>query len=365
MALGAVAVAVLAVAVVVTAGEDERGSRRGPHEEARSAARGRRPSVERQVGQLMMLSFQGTATPDYVRDSLRDGRVAGAAIFGRNVASEAQVRSLTRELQEAAGGGALVATDQEGGEARTLPFAAPTVAQPALTTPDAAAASARRSARHLRAAGINVALAPVADVAAPGGALSGRTYPGDAEAVAASVRAAVEAYAPARVAPTLKHFPGLGAATANTDDVPVTIPAGRAQLEDRELAPFRAGIEAGAPVMMASHALYPALDRRRIASQSPVILDTLLRDRLGFRGVVVTDSIEAQAVLDRSSVGRAAVRSVSAGVDLVLMTGPGSYPRVRRALVREARRSPAFRRRVEESAARVTALRERLARAAR
>lgn len=326
---------------------------------ARDAPRSR-PPLDRQIGQLLMLSFEGTEVPDYVRDSLRAGRASGAALFARNVASEDQVRALTRDLQDAARGRALIATDQEGGEARTLPFAAPTVAQPALGGPDAAAASARRSARDVRAAGVNIVLAPVADVGAPGGALSGRTYPGDADAVGASIRAAVRAYAPARVASTLKHFPGLGAAGANTDDVPVTIPASREELEQRETAPFAAGIEAGAPLVMASHALYPALDPKRIASQSPAILDGLLRDRLGFRGVVVTDSMEAQAVLDRSSLERAAVRSVGAGVDLVLMTGPGSYLRVRRALTREARRSPAFRRRVEESAARVEALRERL-----
>jgi len=351
---------VVAGALALGSGEEAARPRPASEDDPGRPARTPRPSLDRQVGQLLMLSFQGTEVPDYVRESLRRGRASGAALFARNVASEAQVRELTRELQDAGGDSALIATDQEGGEARTLPFAAPTVAQPALTDPQTAASSARRSAREVRAAGVNIVLAPVADVGTPGGALAGRAYPGGAEAVGASIRAAVRAYASARVASTLKHFPGLGAAGANTDDVPVTIPARRSQLERREIPPFAAGIDAGAPVVMASHALYPALDPQRIASQSPAILERLLRDRLGFRGVVVTDSIEAQAVLDRSSLERAAVRSVGAGVDVVLMTGPGSYLRVRRALTREARRSPAFRRRVEESAARVQALRERL-----
>jgi beta-N-acetylhexosaminidase len=283
-------------------------------------------------------------------------------VFDRNVSSPEQVETLTGGLQRAAGGRALIATDQEGGEARTLPYAAPAVPGSALPGPRAAAASARRSARDLRAAGVNVALAPVADVGVPGGALAGRTYPGDAGAVGESVRAGVGGYAPAGVAATLKHFPGLGAAPANTDDAPVTLPTPRRRIEQRDLPPFRAGIEAGAPVVMVSHALYPALDRRRIASQSRAVVDGLLRRRLGFRGVAVTDSLEADAVLQRSSVERAAVRSVAAGVDLVLMTGPGSFPRARRALLHEARRSPEFRRRVEESAARVRALKDRLAR---
>ena len=111
---------------------------------------------------------------------------------------------------------------------------------------------------------------------------------------------------------------------------------------------------------MASHALYPALDPDSIASQSSAVLVDLLRGELGFRGAVVTDSIEAQAVLDRSGVGEAAERSVEAGVDLVLMTGSGSWNEVYPRLLRRARRDPAFRRRVGEAAERVSALKRKL-----
>jgi beta-N-acetylhexosaminidase len=114
------------------------------------------------------------------------------------------------------------------------------------------------------------------------------------------------------------------------------------------------------PLVMASHAVYPSLDPDAIASQSSYVLQRLLRQRLGFRGVIVTDSIEAKAVTERSGPAVAAVRSVRAGADLVLTTGPGSHLRVLRALLAEARRSPAFRRRVEESAARVLALKREL-----
>jgi beta-N-acetylhexosaminidase len=116
---------------------------------------------------------------------------------------------------------------------------------------------------------------------------------------------------------------------------------------------------------MASHALYPAYDRERIASQSPVLLTGLLRGRMGFRGVIVTDSLEAQAVLDRSGVAAAARRSIEAGADLVLMTGSASWNEVFPALLREARRSPRFRRTVERSAARVSALKRALGLSAR
>jgi beta-N-acetylhexosaminidase len=161
------------------------------------------------------------------------------------------------------------------------------------------------------------------------------------------------------VLPTVKHFPGFGRASENTDDEPVTIDASRAELET-DLEPFRAAIDADAPIVMVSHALYPALDGEHIASQSPAILDDLLRGELGFDGVVITDSLEAEAVLARSSVEVAAERSLAAGADLLLMTGRGSWIHVFPHLLERARKSPALRARIAESAKRVEELKKRL-----
>jgi beta-N-acetylhexosaminidase len=110
------------------------------------------------------------------------------------------------------------------------------------------------------------------------------------------------------------------------------------------------------PLVMIGHARYPALDPGRIASQSPAIMGRLLRDRLGFRGVAVTDSMEAQASLATGAIESVSERAVRAGADLVLLTGQGSYAPVYRHLLAVARRVPAFRARVRESAARVLAL---------
>jgi beta-N-acetylhexosaminidase len=186
--------------------------------------------------------------------------------------------------------------------------------------------------------------------------MAGRTFTGD---VPGQVVAASRDLLDAGVMPTVKHFPGFGRATENTDDAPVTIDATRAELES-DLAPFGAAIDAGVPLVMASHALYPALDPDHIASQSPAILDGLLRDELGFDGAAMTDSLEAEAVLARSSVEVAAERSLAAGADLLLMTGRGSWIRVFPHLLRRARRSPALRARITESAERVARLRRLL-----
>jgi beta-N-acetylhexosaminidase len=321
-----------------------------------------RLSLEQQVGQTLILSFAGLREPGYVARILARRRAAGVILSAENVASPGQVRALTRSLERSGGGRALVGADQEGGAIRTLPFAAPAAAQAGEVGRAAAGAAARASGRDLRRLGLDVDFAPVADVAVGRSIMRSRAYPGAAGTVAASVRAAVAGYAASGVAATVKHFPGLGAAGANTDDAPVTIAASGPTLRARELAPFRAAIAAGVPLVMASHAVYPALDPDRIASQSPLVLDRLLRGSLGFGGVVITDSIEAAAVRRRGSVADAAVRSLAAGADLVLMTGPGSYHLIYPRLVAEARRSPAFRRRVREAAGRVLALERRLER---
>jgi beta-N-acetylhexosaminidase len=194
-----------------------------------------------------------------------------------------------------------------------------------------------------------VNLAPVADVPpASAGAMSSRVFAGGAEGAAERTRAAIAGMWSARLAATAKHFPGLGGAQVNTDDAATTSTA--------ELGPFRAAVDADVPLVMLSHALYPALDPKRIASQSRRVVQGLLREELGFRGVAITDSIEAAASLATGPVERAAERAVRAGVDLVLTTGAGSALRAYRRLLATARRSPAFARRVRESAARVEAL---------
>lgn len=274
--------------------------------------------------------------PRYLERRLRAGETVGVVLFGGNISSARQTRRLTGEIQRVAQHDALIATDQEGGPIRNLPFA--------------------ETAKELGDAGVNVNLAPVADVAQPGSVMATRAFTGD---VPEQVVEASRELAGAGVLPTVKHFPGFGRATENTDDAPVTIDASRAELE-RDLEPFRAAIEAGAPLVMASHALYPALDPERIASQSPAVLDDLLRGELGFEGAAMTDSLEADAVLARSSVEIAAERSLAAGADLLLMTGRGSWIKVFPHLLRRARRSPALRARIAESAARVARLRRLL-----
>jgi beta-N-acetylhexosaminidase len=316
-------------------------------------------SLRQQVGQVTISSFDGTTRPEYIRRRLRARETAGVILFGGNGGDPAQWRRLTRSLQQAGHGRALIMVDQEGGDIRAVAHAGPERGQPFQGSPRDVARANRAAGRQLRAAGIRVNLAPVADVPRAGSVMAIRSYVGDERGIAARTRAAVRGLRDAHVAATAKHFPGLGAAKVNTDDGPETI-QGRM---GADLVPFRAAIAEGVPLVMLSHASYPALDPSgAIASQSRRIVTGLLRDRLGFDGVIVTDSLEASAVLARSGVATAAERSIRAGADLILMTGSASWNDVFPHLLREARRDPRFRERIRASAARVLALRRALRR---
>jgi beta-N-acetylhexosaminidase len=313
-------------------------------------------TLEQQVGQLVVMSFRGAAAPTYVLDALREKRAAGVILFGGNIASPDQLRALTRSIRSQ-GGRPLVAVDQEGGRVRRVPWVGPVRPESGQAAAGTVGSAAAAAARQLRGLGITVTFAPVADVpSVRGSAIATRAFSRDPTVVSASVGASVRGWRSGGVAPAAKHFPGIGGAAANTDDAVVRIHRSRAELERVDLAPFRAAIAAGAPLVMVGHGRYPALDRFRIASQSDPIIDGLLRGELGFGGVVVTDSLEARASLATGSLERVAERAVRAGADLLLLTGRGSYQPVYDHLLAVAKSDPAFRARVRDSAARVLAL---------
>jgi beta-N-acetylhexosaminidase len=311
-------------------------------------------SLQQQVGRLVVLRFNGTTVPSYVRKVLHNGWASGAILFKENVASPQQLKALTAALArsgKAGGATPIVCTDQEGGVIRNIAWAPPVAAQSSQVP----GRDAKAAAQALRAVGINVSLAPVADVpSVDDAAMGGREFSPDPNRVATSTRAAIAGWLAGGVKPTVKHFPGLGGATVNTDRGSATIGGGAPTADD--LAPFKAAIAADVPIVMSSNAVYPRLDVRHIAAQSPAILKTLLRDQLRFGGVVMTDSVEAAAVRATGKTEDVAVRSIRAGNDIVLTTGRGSWIRAYRALLAEARSSKSFRAVVKASAARVLAL---------
>ena len=358
--LAATAVIALVAGVAVGAGGGEEPREAAP--EASPQAREQPPpeeaierlTLEQQVGRLVILRFAGTEAPGYVRRVLSEGRAAGAILFRDNVTDPVQLRALARSLRRA-GRDVLVCADQEGGPIRTVPWVAPERAAPAQQAFGAVREDSQAGGRDLRAAGINVTLGPVADVpSVDGSVMTNRAFTADPTAAIAAVAESVAGWHDGGVATTVKHFPGLGGATVNTDEGSAVVDRTREQLEE-DLGPYVFAISQGTEFIMASHAVYPALDDERIASQSPEVIEGLLREQLGYDGVVMTDSIEAEAVRAVTDVEEAALASVEAGVDVILTTGRGSYIRVYRALLARARGNRAFRERVRESATRVLA----------
>ena len=366
-ALGVAAALAFLIGVAVSSGGDDGADSSSaapartppPEEVARKVNEGL--PLSQQVGRLVVLRFAGTSVPGYVRRVLSEGRAAGAILFRDNLTGADQAKRLAGRLRQGAEGPPLIMIDQEGGDIRIFPWAPPATSQPRQFAAGTVGADAEAAAKALRASGVNVTLAPVADVASvPGAALAGRAFSSDFPSAAEATAESVKGWRKGRVAPTAKHFPGLGGATTNTDFGSATIERSAQQIREEDLVPFKAAIGAGVPLVMAGHALYPALDGERIASQSQPIIQGLLREELGFDGVVITDSTEAKAVQEITDVQEAALRNIRAGVDIVLTTGRGSYIHVYRALLAEAKRDPEFRERVRESAERVVALQQSL-----
>jgi beta-N-acetylhexosaminidase len=365
--LAVASAALLVVAPFAGAGDPRRtdrpSSRAGAGPPAWAVAEAGRLSVRQQVGELVIAAFDGSRAPDSILSALRRDALSGVVLFGGNVVSPAQLRELTGSLQDAAGGDALIAVDQEGGLVRRIPFAAPRPSQRDQGSVQRVRWWAGKAGENLRSVGVNVNFAPVADVpSSPSSDIRGRAFAGGPVAVASRVVAAIEGYRARRVAATAKHFPGLGEAPRNTDDVAAVIRRTASQLRGVDLVPFRSAIAARVPLIMASHATYPALDARRIASQSRRLISGLLRSKMHYEGAVITDALEARAVLQRSSVTVAAERSLNAGCDLLLLTRASSWKPVVRHLMARAARSRVFGIRVRQAAARVLVLTRMLGR---
>lgn len=267
---------------------------------------------------MIIAPLRGAPTPSLLA-RVAAGQVGGVLLLGNGWTSARTTAAAVARLQAVAcrrGSPLLVGVDQEGGSVRRLPWAAPTLAAASMGTATEAHAQAAAAAPALRQARVGIDFAPVADtISTPRSFLGTRSFGSDPSLVAQLASAFVTGLQAGGVAATVKHFPGLGSAVASTDDRAVTISRNAAFLTAR-LAPFKAAIAAGAKLVMVSNASYPALDPSGVqAVFSHAIVTGLLRDTLGFKGVVVTDALDAGAV---AHVPDAPARALAAGVDLML-----------------------------------------------
>ena len=291
-------------------------------------------TLEEKVGQLFWFGLEGESLTPQAESLIREGKVGGFIFFARQGSDPVQLRRLTEQMQALTYEhgrpypGLIIAVDQEGGlvERWTSPF---------TSWPGAMAIGATGSAEYaeqvyaaiaeeLAAVGLNLNLAPDADVSNnPLNPVIGiRSFGEDPEQVGRLVTAAVRGTQSLNVGATVKHFPGHGDTTTDSHLALPTVDHPWERLDQVELVPFRRAIEADVDVIMSAHITFPAVDPDGLpATLSPKVIQGLLKDQMGFQGVVVTDAIDNMAAItDQWGLEEALIMAVNAGADALLVT---------------------------------------------
>lgn len=333
-----------------------------------------RLSLPERVGQLFMGAVQVDRSPASVPPALGEARVGSILLLGNSTGGAAEIATAVERAQAMAGspGGArpLVAADQEGGQVQRL--AGPGFSQISSAveqgrlTPDQLRRDAQAWGAELASVGVNLNLAPVADVVPewmasanePIGGLH-RGYGSDPELVSGQVVAFVQGMNRAGVATAVKHFPGLGRVHGNTDFSRGVVDWLTTR-QDPGLAPFRAGVAAGAEFLMLSLATYRRIDPDHRAVFSSTVIQRMVREDLGFSGVVVSDDLGAAEEVSELPPAQRAIDFLAAGGDLVIAVDSAALTAMTRAVVARAESDSGFRAALDTHARRVLTAKHRL-----
>ncbi|ALK96192.1 beta-N-acetylhexosaminidase [Massilia sp. WF1] len=277
------------------------------------------------AGQLIMIRLFGTELDAGTAAFIRENAIRGACLFRQNMTDAAQLTRFTDALAEAMGPQALLALDQEGGAVVRSLWVPPPPSAMALGAADdtgLAKEVGAAVARAVKAMGFNWNFAPVLDLNnnPRNPVIAERSFGADPVRAAELAMAWMEGSEAEGVACCVKHFPGHGDTHVDSHrDLP-TVDKDLAELERFEFAPFRA-CAPHAPAVMTAHIVYPALDPDRPATMSRAILTDLLRGRMGYQGVIITDGMDMHAIAHRYGAGEAAVNALAAGADMVMAIG--------------------------------------------
>ncbi|MBN2126293.1 MAG: beta-N-acetylhexosaminidase [Deltaproteobacteria bacterium] len=286
--------------------------------------------LDERIGQLFVAGMPGPSLDEGTESLIREGNLGGVILFARNIQDPLQLADLCRGLQERAmdcrGLPLFLAVDQEGGRVARLrrPFTEfpGNAAIGADAEPEQRAVEfARTTALEMGVVGLNMDLAPVLDVqrGTLEKHLSGRSFGEAPELVALLGTRVIRTLQENGVMAVAKHFPGLGRATLDPHVSLPRIDLDEEELEAVNLPPFRAAIEAGVAGIMSSHALYPILDAERPATLSSPVLTGLLRERMAFQGILITDDLEMGAIAGNRTAAQGAVEAFEAGADILLI----------------------------------------------
>ena len=286
-------------------------------------------SLEEKVGQMMMVGLEGKSIDSSLRNMIANDHIGNVILFGPNIDSDQQVAALDASLQQLAVADKqpaqlMIATDQEGGKIRRLADIGPQYSEPVIGSMGIVSGTAylqqsvSEAARQLKQLGVNTDLAPVADV------LSGdksimidRSFGNDPRLVSELTGTAVKSFNQEKLISCVKHFPGLGSVVTDPEEELPTIASDKSTIDRQDLPPFTEAIKDEAPMVMVTHVSVPALDPSMTpASLSRPIITDLLRNQLGFKGVIITDDLEMGAI--SIEPGEAAVSAIAAGADMVM-----------------------------------------------
>ena len=281
-------------------------------------------SQTEKLGQMVMIGIQGTKVDDDSLYMLNQYHMGGVILFDRNMESLEQVKQLTSDLQAQSNEKVplFIGIDEEGGDVvRMAEKLTPAPSQKEIgATGDIEQAKtwAIKTAKSLKDIGINVNFAPVADV----GSNDKRSYSTDANTVIDFVRAATKGYQQENIIYSLKHFPGIGKGKVDSHIDSSSIDVVKEVLMTEDILPFKTIIDENEPndyFILVSHLKYPALDEEYPASLSSKIMTDLLRNKLGYKGIIITDDMEMGAVANHNDFRSIGVKAIKAGADIVLV----------------------------------------------
>lgn len=327
-------------------------------------------TLSQKVGQILMVSTPVAGPDANVLAALTSMNVGNVFLKGREYRGVAAVSAVVGELAATVGpqstGGVkqFIATDQEGGLVQIMNGPGfskiPSAIQQAASAPEQIKANTTLWGQELAAAGINVNFAPVLDTV-PSAAFApqnapigyfGREYGYTPQDVSARGVAAAAGFAASGVAPTVKHFPGLGRVTGNTD-VASNVSDPTTVRNDPYVQPFRDAVASGVRWVMVSNAAYPKIDAQNIAPFSPVVMKEMLRGDLGFTGIIVSDDICDAGQLSAVPVAERGVGFIAAGGTMALCTNQTLLPAMYQGMIARAGADPAFLAAVDAAALKV------------
>lgn len=283
-------------------------------------------TLEEKVGQMLCFAFNGTEYSKQVDTIINDFNAGGVIYFASNITSPAQAAALNKKIQETAKIPLFTCIDQEGGSVlRIMDGIVPFPGAMALSATDKNIEDlCYHVGKDLKSLGFNLNHAPVADVnsnpANP--VINSRAYSDDPERVAKYVCEAFKGFQRAKVLPTIKHFPGHGNTSQDSHLLMPSLNTTKEEIKQNELIPFQRAFDEGVDGVMVSHVLYTAYDEKNPATLSKPIMTDLLQKEMGFKGLIVTDSLTMGAIVENYTTDEVIRLCVGAGVDMMIFCGP-------------------------------------------